>query len=127
MAAYNHSGRVAVLVQLSKGGSPAIETIGKEIAMQVAAMNPVAVDQSSVDQTTIAREIEIGMEQAKAEGKPENMLEKIAQGKLQKFFKENMLVSQPFVKDKNKTVEQVLKEVDQDLKVVAFKRVALGS
>jgi len=127
VVAYNHSNRVAVLVQLNKPISPATENIGKDIAMQVAAMNPVAVDQSSVDQATITRELEIGKEQAKAEGKPENMLDKIAQGKLQKFFKESTLVNQQFVKDNNKTVEQALKEVDKDLKIVAFKRVALGS
>ncbi len=127
VVAYNHSNRVAVLVQLNKPVTPAIETIGKDVAMQVAAMNPVAVDQSAVDQTAIDRELEIGKEQAKAEGKPENMIEKIAQGKLQKFFKENTLVKQQFVKDGNKTVEQALSDVDKDLKVVAFKRVALGS
>lgn len=127
VVAYNHGSRVAVLVQLNKPVSPAIEAIGKDLAMQVAAMNPAGVDKDSVDPATLKRELEIGMEQARAEGKPENMLEKIAQGKLQKFFKENTLVNQQFVKDNNKTVEQVLKEVDKDLKVVAFKRVALGN
>lgn len=127
VVAYNHGSRVAVLVQLNKAVSPAIEAIGKDLAMQVAAMNPAGVDKDSVDPATMKRELEIGMEQARAEGKPENMLEKIAQGKLQKFFKENTLINQQFVKDNNKTVEQVLKEVDKDLKVVAFKRVALGN
>lgn len=127
VVAYNHGGKVGVLVQLNKPLNPAIEAIGKDVAMQVAAMNPAAVDKDSVDAATISREIEIGKEQARAEGKAENMLEKIAQGKLQKFFKENTLVNQQFVKDNNKTVEQVLKEVDKDLKVVAFKRVALGN
>lgn len=127
VVAYNHSHRVAVLVQLNKPVTSAIEAIGKDVAMQVAAMNPAAVDQSSVDQATLDRELEIGREQARAEGKPENMLDKIAQGKLQKFFKESTLVNQQFVKDNNKTVEQALKEVDKDLKVVAFRRVALGA
>ncbi len=127
VVAYNHSHRVAVLVQMNKPLNTSVENIGRDIAMQVAAMNPVAVDQSSVDQATIARELEIGKEQAKAEGKPENMLDKIAQGKLQKFFKESTLLNQQFVKDNNKTVEQALKEVDKDLKVVAFRRVSLGS
>jgi elongation factor Ts len=127
VVAYNHSNRVAVLVQLNKPVTPAIEAIGKDVAMQVAAMNPVAVDQNSVDQSIINRELEIGKEQAKAEGKHENMLDKIAQGKLQKFFKESTLINQQFVKDNNKTVDQVLKEVDKDLKIVAFKRVALGA
>jgi elongation factor Ts len=116
VVAYTHSNRVAVLVQLNKPLNTTFEAIGKDVAMQVAAMNPVAVDQSSVDQAAINRELEIGKEQAKAEGKPENMLEKIAQGKLQKFFKESTLVNQQFVKDNNKTVEQALKEVDKDLK-----------
>lgn len=127
VVAYNHGSRVAVLVQLNKTVTPAIEAIGKDLAMQVAAMNPAGVDKDSVDAATLKRELEIGMEQARAEGKAENMLEKIAQGKLQKFFKENTLVNQQYVKDNSKTVEQVLKEVDKDLKVVAFKRVALGN
>lgn len=127
VVAYNHSNRIAVLVQLNKPLTPAMEAIGKDIAMQVAAMNPAAVDKDSVDQATLARELEIGREQARAEGRPDHMLDKIAQGKLEKFFKENTLLNQQFVKDNNKTVGQVLKEVDKDLKVVAFKRVALGS
>ena len=94
--------------------------------MQIAAMSPVAVDESSVDQETIQKELEIGMEQARAEGKPEAMLEKIAQGKLQKFFKESTLIHQQFVKDGNKKVSDVLKEVSADLKVLTFKRVSLG-
>ncbi|MDZ4845882.1 MAG: translation elongation factor Ts [Chitinophagales bacterium] len=127
VVAYNHGSRVAVLVQLNKTINPAIEAIGKDLAMQVAAMNPAGVDKDSVDAATLKRELEIGMEQARAEGKAENMIEKIAQGKLQKFFKENTLVNQQYVKDNSKTVEQVLKEVDKELKVVAFKRVALGN
>ncbi len=128
VVAYNHAGyRIGVLVQLNQPLNPAIETIGKDIAMQVAAMNPVAVDKDEVDQKTIEREMEIGREQAKAEGKPENMLDKIAQGKVQKFFKESTLLNQQFVKDTSKTVDQALKEVNKDLRVVAFKRVALGA
>jgi len=127
VVAYTHSNRVAVLVQVNKPLTPAVETIAKDIAMQIAAMNPAAVDKDSVDEATLARELEIGREQARAEGKPENMLDKIAQGKLQKFFKESTLLNQQFVKDASKTVEQVLKETDKDLKVVAFKRVTLGS
>ncbi|HXH17751.1 MAG TPA: translation elongation factor Ts [Chitinophagales bacterium] len=127
VVAYNHSNKVAVLVQLNKPLSPTVESIGKDIAMQVAAMNPAAIDPASVDQATLNRELEIGREQARAEGKPENMLDKIAQGKLQKFFKESTLLNQQFVKDHNKTVEQALREADKELKVVAFKRVTLGS
>jgi elongation factor Ts len=125
--AYNHAGnKIGVLVQLTKPSTEAIDAIGKDVAMQVAAMNPVAVDKTKVDSATLEREIEIGKEQARAEGKPEAMIEKIAQGKLERFFKDNTLVAQQFVKDGSKTVEQVLREVDKDLAVVDFKRVALG-
>lgn len=125
---YNHAGyKIGVLVLLNQAKTDQIEGIGKDIAMQIAAMNPVAVDQDGVGQAIIDREFEIGKEQAVAEGKPEAIVDKIAQGKLQKFFKENTLVNQQFVKDTSKTVAQVLKEVDEGLKVVAFKRIALGS
>lgn len=124
--AYNHAGyKIGVLVGLNKDNEQA-QNIGKDLAMQVAAMSPLAVDKEGVEQSAIDRELEIGKEQAIAEGKPEAIVEKIAQGKLQKFFKENTLLNQQFVKDSSKTVEQVLKEADQDLKVVAFKRVAIG-
>lgn len=124
---YNHAGyKIGVLVELNQLSDEA-KSIGKDIAMQIAAMNPVAIDQADVDQTTIDRELQIGKEQAIAEGKPEQIVDKIAQGKLQKFFKENTLLNQQFVKDGNKTVGQVLKEVDEGLKVVSFKRIALGS
>ncbi len=118
--------RIGVLVAFNQGGNDTLNEIGKDVAMQIAAMSPVAVDESSVDQETIQKELEIGMEQARAEGKPEAMLEKIAQGKLQKFFKESTLIHQQFVKDGNKKVSDVLKEVSPDLKVLTFKRVSLG-
>lgn len=126
VAAYNHMGnRLATLVAFNK----TIENgpvIAREIAMQVAAMNPVAVDANSVDQATIQRELEIGMEQARAEGKPESMLEKIAQGKLNKFFKDSTLLNQEFIRDSKKTVAQYLIGFDKDLTVTAFKRLQLG-
>ncbi len=127
VVAYNHAGyRIGVLVAMNQPLNEKIETVGKDIAMQIAAMNPVALDQSGVSQDIIDRELDIAREQIRQEGKPENMLEKIAAGKLQKFFKENTLLAQQFVKDSNKTVADVLKETDANLKVLGFKRVSLN-
>ena len=94
--------------------------------MQIAAMNPVAVDEKSVDQTVIQKELEIAKAMILAEGKPENMVEKIAAGKLNKFFKDNTLLPQPFVKDSSKTIAQYLDGVSKGLTVAEFKRVAIG-
>jgi len=125
--AYNHFGnRLATVIGLSKNDSKNVEEIGHELAMQVAAMSPVAVDKDNVSQTIIDREIEIGKDQARQEGKPEDMLEKIAQGKLQKFFKESTLLNQDFIKDTKKTVRQYVAENDKDLVVTGFKRLQLG-
>ena len=125
---YIHAGnKIGVLVGMNKNGSDDITQVGKDIAMQIAAMSPVAVDESEVPQDTIDRELAIGREMAIAEGKPENIVDNIAQGKLKKFFKESTLIHQPFVKDGSKTVAEVLKSTDPDLKVNTFKRVALGS
>lgn len=126
VAPYIHAGnRLATLVGLNKQAEN-VEQLGKEIAMQVAAMAPVAVSKDDVAEDIIKREMEIGMEQARAEGKPEAMLEKIAMGKLNKFFKEMTLLSQIFVRDGKKTVAEYLKEADKDLTVTSFKRVMLG-
>ena len=123
VAAYIHgSYRMGVLVGLNKQA----EDVGKDVAMQIAAMNPIAVDADSVPAETIAREKNIAIEQVKAEGKPADMAEKIAMGKINKFFKESTLLAQPFVKDNNKSVAEYLKSVDADLKITGFKRVALG-
>jgi len=89
-------------------------------------MKPVAINKDGVDQSIIDKEIEIGKEQARAEGKPENILEKIAMGKLNKFFKENTLLNQQFVKDSKKSVTEFLKELDGDLTVTDFKHITLG-
>jgi len=125
---YNHPGnRLATIVGFNKDKVQNIDQVGKEIAMQIAAMNPVAIDKENVDAATIAREIEIGKEQARQEGKPEDMLEKIALGKLNKFYKESTLLNQEFVRDNKKTVGQYLTETDKDLKVTAFKRLMLGA
>ncbi len=123
---YIHSnGKLGVLVALTQKGA-GVEEAGKDVAMQIAAMNPVAVDKDGVDATTIEREIEIGKDQARQEGKPEEMLEKIALGKLQKFYKENTLLSQAFVKDNSKTITQYLDGVSKGLSVNEFKRVSIG-
>lgn len=127
VVAYIHPGaRVAVLVAFEGGEGDHSET-GKNIAMQIAAMNPVAVDENQVDEATLAKEYEIGMEQAKAEGKPEAILGKIADGKVKKFLKENTLVHQQYVKDGSKSVAQYLKETAPGAKVKAFVRFQLGS
>ena len=123
VASYIHGNyRMGVLVGLNKENAEA----GKDVAMQIAAMNPIAVDQSSVPAETVERERNIAIEQIKAEGKPAEMAEKIAVGKINKFFKESTLLAQAFVKDGNKSVADYLKSLDPDLKVVSFKRVALG-
>lgn len=124
---YIHSnGKLGVLVGLVNTSGSDVEEAGKDVAMQIAAMNPVAVDKDGVDATTIEREIEIGKEQARQEGKPEEMLEKIALGKLQKFYKESTLLSQVFVKDNSKTIAQYLDGVSKGLTVSAFKRISIG-
>ncbi len=124
---YIHSnGKLGVILSLEGASGAKVEEVGKDICMQIAAMNPVAVDKDQVDAAAIERELEVGREQARAEGKPDAMIEKIAQGKLGKFFKENTLLSQPFVKDNSKTIEALLKETDPSLKVKAFRRVQIG-
>src|SRR6201996_2353250 len=125
--AYIHGNfRLGVLVALSANADGA-EDAGKDVAMQIAAMNPVAIDKDGVDATTITRELEIAKEQTRAEGKPEEMVEKIAAGRLNKFYKESTLLNQEFVKDPSKSVAQFLSTVDKGLTVTAFKRVALGA
>jgi elongation factor Ts len=127
IVSYIHgANRLGVLVSLNMASNDANSVAGKDVAMQVAALNPIAVDKDDVDPTVISREIEIGKEQARAEGKPEAMLEKIAQGKLGKFYKESTLMNQEFVKDGSKTIAQMLNEVEKGLAVKAFVRVALG-
>lgn len=124
---YVHAGnKLGVLVAL-ENVNDAAEEAGKDVAMQIAAMNPIAVDKDDVDQTTIDRELEIGKEQARAEGKPENMLDKIAQGKLNKFFKENTLMNQAYVKDPNQSIAQYLNSVNKGMKVTKFKRISVSA
>jgi elongation factor Ts len=125
--AYIHGNyRLGVLVALSTNPASADE-IGKDVAMQIAAMNPVAIDKGDVDSKTIERELEIAKDVIRAEGKPEEMVEKIAAGKLNKFYKDSTLLNQEFVKDSSKTVAQFLNDVEKGLTVTAFKRVQLGA
>ena len=127
VVAYNHAGnKIGVLVGLNNPKSDANQVAGKDVAMQVAAMSPLAVDAAGVSQEVIDREVAIAKEKAAASGKPENILQKIAESAAQSYLKENTLVTQPFVKDGSKTVAQHLGEVEKGLAVVAFKRVALG-
>ena len=118
--------RLGVLVALSADVEGADEA-GKDVSMQIAAMNPIAIDKDGVDATTVQREMDIASEQIRAEGKPEAMIEKIAAGKLNKFYKDSTLLNQEFVKDSSKSVAQFLNGVAKDLTVTAFKRVALGA
>lgn len=123
--AYIHPGsKLATLVGFTKAGADV--QVYKDVAMQIAAMNPVAVDKDFVSPAMIASEIEIGKEQARRDGKPEDMLEKIAQGKLAKFFKESTLLNQDFVKDNKMTIRQYLQSVNKDLTVTDFKRYSLN-
>ncbi len=124
---YIHStGKLGVLVSLKNAGSVDVAETGKDVAMQIAAMKPVALDKSDVSSEIIEREIEIGKEQARAEGKPEAMLEKIAMGKLNKFYEESTLLNQKFVKDPGKTIAQMLDGVSKGLTVSDFKRIQIG-
>lgn len=123
---YIHAGnKLSVLVSLNLAPSEANLVAGKDVAMQIAALNPVAVDKGDVDPTIVEREIAIGMDQARAEGKPEAMLEKIAQGKLGKFYKDSTLLNQEFVKDSSKSIAQMLDGIEKGLTVISFKRISL--
>ncbi|WP_242923505.1 translation elongation factor Ts [Pontibacter liquoris] len=127
VVAYNHSnGKLGVLVGLKNTNGTDVTEVGKDVAMQIAAMKPIALDKEGVDAATIEREIEIGKEQARQEGKPEAMLEKIAQGKLNKFYKDNTLLNQEFVKDSSLSIAQLLDKTSKGLTVSEFKRVAIG-
>lgn len=127
IVSYIHAAnRLGVLVSLTASPSEANLVAGRDVAMQIAAMNPVALDKNDVDPSVVNREIEVGKEQARAEGKPEAMLEKIAQGKLAKFYKDSTLLNQEFVKDSSKTITQMLDVVEKGLSVKAYKRITLG-
>ena len=126
--AYIHAGnKMGVLVEMNNAPSEANTNAGKDTAMQIAAMNPLALNEAQVPAETIAREIEVGKEQAIAEGKPAEMAEKIAQGRLNKFYKEYTLLNQEFVKDSSKSIAKMLADTESGLTVVSFKRIALGA
>lgn len=126
VVSYIHAGsRLGVLVGLDNVGGDA-EEAGRDVGMQIAAMKPVALDKDGVDQSTIDRELEIGRDQARTEGKPDNIIDKIAEGKLNKFFKENTLLNQAFVKDPSMTVAKYVDSVNKGMKVVEFKRVSVS-
>ena len=127
VGSYIHAGnKIATLVGLSSDAEGAA-TVAKDVAMQAAAMNPIALNEDGVDASVIEKEIEIAKDQLRAEGKPEAMLDNIAKGKLRRFFKDNTLVNQAFIKDSKKSVDQYVKEsLGKDVNVTDFKRVALG-
>ncbi|PWL39341.1 elongation factor Ts [Flagellimonas aquimarina] len=126
VGSYIHAGnRIATLVGLSAAVDGSAEA-AKDVAMQAAAMNPVALNEEGVDQSVIDKEIEIAKDQLRQEGKPEAMLDNIAKGKLKRFFKDNTLVNQDFIKDSKQSVAQYVKSVDASLEVTGFSRVALG-
>jgi elongation factor Ts len=124
---YIHAGsKLGVLVSLKGVNGKDVTDAGKDVGMQIAAMNPVAIDESNVDKSIIEKELEIAKAQIIAEGKPANMVDKIAQGKLQKFFKDSTLLHQAFVKDSSKTVAQYLDSITKGLTVADFKRISIG-
>ncbi len=126
VVSYIHMGyKAGVILGLNKADEK-YKDAGRDVAMQVAAMKPVALDKDGVDASIVEKEIEIGKELARQEGKPEEMLEKIALGKLNKFFKENTLLAQAFVKDNSLSVEGYLKSIDKELTVTGFRHVKLG-
>ena len=126
VGSYIHAGnKIAVITGLSKNAEGA-EEAAKNVSMQAAAMNPVALNEEGVDQSTIEKEIEIAKDQLRQEGKPEAMLDNIAKGKIQRFFKDNTLVNQAYIKDSKQSVADYVKSVDSELEVVGFERVALG-
>lgn len=123
--AYIHAGnKIGAVVSLSAKVDGA-EEVAREVAMQVAAMNPVALNENEVSSDIVEKELEIVKDQLRQEGKPENMIENIAKGKLQKFFKENTLVHQPFIKEAKISVAEHVKSVNPDLEVMGYARFSL--
>ncbi len=130
IGSYIHAGnKIATIVGLSKTNDsllPHMVNISKDIAMQVAAMNPIALDESSVKSDVIEKEIEIAKDQLRAEGKPEAMLDNIAKGKLKRFFKDNTLLNQAFIKDPKICISNYLSSFDKNLTVTSYERISIG-
>jgi elongation factor Ts len=127
VVSYIHSNnKIGVLVAFTNTSGSDVQEVGRDIAMQITAMKPVALDKSDVDAVTIEREIEIGRDQARQEGKPEAMLDKIAAGRLEKFYKESTLLNQQFVKDGSINIKQLLEQTQKGLTITEFKRIALA-
>ncbi|WP_077155338.1 translation elongation factor Ts [Bacteroides bouchesdurhonensis] len=124
ISVYNHQGKnfLCTMVALNKEADP---TVGHEVAMQIAAMNPIAIDEKDVPADVLEKEKEIAADKARQEGKPENMIEKIAMGRIGKFYKEVCLLKQEYIQDAKMTVADFLKSQDKDLTVTAFKRFTL--
>lgn len=128
VSSYVHSNnKRGVLVAFTGVNGADLSEVGRDIAMQVAAMKPIAVDKGDVDAATIEREIEVGKELARNEGKAEAMLEKIALGRLNKFYKESTLLNQEFIKDGSLTISQLLDKTQKGLTVKSFKHIAIGA
>jgi len=125
VGSYIHAGnKIAVLTGLSQNAEGAAEA-AKDVAMQAAAMNPIALNEEGVDASIVEKEIEIAKDQLRQEGKPEEMLDNIAKGKLKRFFKDNTLVNQAFIKDNKQSVAEYVNTIGKDVEVVGFKRVAI--
>ena len=126
VGSYIHAGnKIASIVGLSENFESA-QDVSKDLSMQIAAMNPVAIDENGVSQTVIEKEIEIAKDQLRAEGKPEAMLDNIAKGKLKRFFKDNTLLNQAFIKDTKISVSNYLLSFDKNLTVTSYERISIG-
>ena len=126
VASYIHMGnKLATVVGFNKADVD--ESVARDIAMQIAAMNPIAVTSEGIPAEVKEKELDIAREKAREAGKPENLLDRIAEGALTKFYKESTLLQQDYVKDSKKTIEQFIKENDKELEVTEFKRVSLNA
>jgi elongation factor Ts len=127
VVSYIHSNnKAAALVSFEGTSGTDVNETGRDIGMQIVAMKPVGLDKDDVDPSIVEKEIEIGKDQARQEGKPEAMLEKIAMGKLNKFYKENTLLNQEFVKDPSMNIAKLLESTQKGLKITSFMRVTIG-
>lgn len=126
VVSYKHGDKIGVLVNLANTSGNDVVEAGKNVGMQIASMRPVAVDESGVDPELVEREKQVGLEKAREEGKPEHILDRIAQGFVKKFYKDNTLLNQEYVKDNKQTVKQYLNSVSNGLTVKDFSRLSIG-